>query len=137
MYKEALKQDLKFPTSKGPLTIQQVFTLPIGNEKKVWRDDELTLDKLAVVYEAELEESGKKKSFLATKTVKDKTAKLRFDIVVDILNTKVEEAEKLSTAKENREWNQKIMAELQDRKDGALKGKTDKQLLALLKKEEA
>lgn len=121
MYKEASKQKLTVQTSKGLLSVQQLWDLSLSD-----------LDALAVSLEAEHNASGKK-SFLQTKSVKDKTAKLKFDIVLDILQTKVEEADALSKAKEIKEHNQKILTLIAEKTDESLKGKTVKQLEALLK----
>lgn len=120
MYKQAAALKLRFATSKGNLTVEQLFDLSLTD-----------LDKVAVGLKKEYEESGKQ-SFLTTRSVKDKEAKLRFDIALDVLNTKVEEAEELKLKKERKERNQKILAIIEDKKDEALKGKSVKALEALL-----
>lgn len=122
MYKEAIRQGLTFQTSKGLLSIEQL-----------WQLTPKELDALAVQLEAEYKESGKK-SFLVAKSVKDKTAKLKFDIVLDVLTTIVEEQEALSNAQEVKEHNKKIMALIADKKDEDLKGKSVKELEGMLKK---
>jgi hypothetical protein len=121
MYKEASKQNLRFTTTKGNLTVEQLWSLSTDE-----------LNNLAVTLDEQYNESGKK-SFLVTKSVKDKTAKLRFDIALDILNTKLEEAEAIKHAKEVKEHNKKIISLIQEKKDESLKGKTIKQLEAMLK----
>lgn len=121
MYKEASKQKLRFSTAKGTLTAEQLWDLSLTD-----------LDELAVALETEHKESGKK-SFLVTKSVKDKTAKLRFDIVLDVLSTKVEESEAAKTAKDNKEHNQKILGLIADKQDESLKGKSIKDLEKMLK----
>ncbi len=121
MYKEAVKQKLRFSTTKGTLSLEQLWDLSLTD-----------LDALAVSLETEHEESGKK-SFLVKKSVKDKTAKLRFDVVLDILSTKVEEANAATEAKETKEHNTKILELIADKQDESLKGKSIKQLEAMLK----
>ncbi len=59
--------------------------------------------------------------------------KLQFDIVLDILQTKVEEAEALKDARDTKEHNEKILTLISEKKDGELKGKSIKQLEAMLK----
>ena len=110
MYKEASKQQLRFTTSKGSLSVEQLWQLSVEE-----------LDTLAVALEKEHNESGKK-SFLIKKSVKDKTSKLRFDIVLDILGTKVEEQEAATKAREDKEHNQKIFAMIEEKQDDKLKG---------------
>lgn len=121
MYKEASKQKLRFPTTKGNLTTEQLWDLSLTD-----------LDELAVALEQEHKESGKK-SFLVAKSVKDKTAKLRFDIVIDVLTTKVEEADAARIKAEDKEHNEKIIGLIQDKKDESLKGKSIKELEKMLK----
>lgn len=121
MYKEASKQKLRFQTTKGSLSAENLWDLSLTD-----------LDALAVSLEEQHATSGKK-SFLVKKSVKDKTTKLRFDIVLDVLTTKAEEAEKASQAKEDKEHNQKILGLIQEKKDETLKGKTAKQLEAMLR----
>jgi hypothetical protein len=120
-YKNASKQKLRFQTNKGLLSTEQLWDLSLND-----------LDALAVSLEEEHKQSGKK-TFLATKSAKDKTAKLRFDVVLDVLNTKSEEAQAAASAKEIKEHNNKILTLIAEKKDESLKGKTVKQLEALLK----
>lgn len=122
-FKEASKQRLRFSTTRGSLTTEQLWDLPLTE-----------LDTLAVNLDAEHKESGKK-SFLTTRSVKDKTAKLRFDIVIDIMNTKQEEAEAARIKNETRERNKKIISIIEEKKDEALKGKTIKALQTMLEEE--
>lgn len=122
MYKEASKQKLRFSTVRGSLTVEQLWDLDLE-----------TLDTYAVSLEEDYKNS-KGKSFLDKKTTKDKTLKLQFDIVLDILQSKVEEAESLRDAKESKEYNQKILGIIQEKKEDALKGKSIKELEGLLKK---
>lgn len=120
-FKEATKQKLRFSTTKGSLTTEQLWDLTLTD-----------LDNLAVTLKDEYEASGKK-SFLVAKSVKDKTTKLKFDVVLDILTTKVEEAEAIKEAHEVREHNKKIIALIQEKKDESLKGKSISQLESMLK----
>jgi len=120
-YKLASQQKLRFQTNKGLLSTEQVWDLSIDE-----------LDALAVSLEIEHKESGKK-SFLVKTSVKDKTAKLRFDVILDVLNTKVDEAQALSEAAEIKEHNKKILELIASKQDESLKGKTIKQLEGMLR----
>lgn len=121
MYKNASKQKLRFQTNKGLLTTEQLWDLTTGE-----------LDALAVSLEKEYKDSGKK-SFLVKKSDKDKTLKLRFDIALDILTTKIEEAEALNDAKSIKEHNQKILSLIAEKQDDELKGLSVKELEKQLK----
>ncbi len=100
--------------------------------QEVWDLYLKSFTKEAVSLETEHKESGKK-SFLVAKSVKDKTAKLRFDIVLDVLTTKVEDAQVLTDALEIKEHNKKIIALIAEKQDESLKGKSIAQLEKMLK----
>jgi hypothetical protein len=120
-FKLATQQKLRFTTSKGSLSTEQLWDLSVTD-----------LDQLAVSLEQEYNESGKK-SFLVKRSVKDKTTKLRFDVVLDVLQTKIEESEKAKEAKEAKEYNQKILSLIEEKKDESLKSKSLKELEKMLK----
>lgn len=121
MYKEAAKLKLRFVTTRGSLSVEQLYDLPLAE-----------LDVLAVSLQEEYKESGKK-SFLIAKSAKDKIAKLRFDIVLDVLNTKVDEAKAITEEQERKAHNQKILGLIADKQDEELKGKSVKELEKMLK----
>lgn len=116
MYKKAAKQKLRFITSVGHLSVEQLFDLTLSQ-----------LDRLAVSLQDEYKASGKK-SFLEAKSTKDKLIKLRFDIVLDVLNTKVDNSAKASKASETRTHNAKIDAIIASKQDEDLKGMSIEQL---------
>jgi|GEM_PF-6096280 len=120
-YKKASKQKLRIITPHGPLTVEQMWDLPIT-----------TLDKIAVQLEEDYKASGGK-SFLEAKSKKDKDLKLSFDIVLDILQTKLADSEKASKSAETKAHNQKILGLIANAKDNELKGKTVEELEEMLK----
>lgn len=96
MYKKASRLTLRFQTNKGPLTTEQLWSLPMTE-----------LDALAVSLEEQATAAGKK-SFLTKQSDADAVSKLKFDIVLDILTTKVEEAAASADAKAVKAHNSKI-----------------------------
>lgn len=108
-FKQASRLKLKIQTPKGLLTVEQLWDLNITE-----------LDQVAVAMEEAVTKSGTK-SFIVKQTDKDKTAQLRFEIALDILRTKVEEADAHRIARENKEHNEKILAIIKDKKDSSLK----------------
>lgn len=121
MFKEASKLKLRFHTTKGPLTTEQLWDLSLKE-----------LDNLAVTLE-EIHNKSKRKSFLERTSDEDKAAKLGFDIVLDILNTKVEAEQAAKEARETKEHNNKIITLIAEKRDESLKGKTVEELEAMLK----
>lgn len=61
--------------------------------------------------------------------------KLQFDVVLDILQTKQEEAEAAREKAERKQTNQKILSIIEEKKDKALSGKSIKELERMLQEE--
>jgi hypothetical protein len=116
----ASKQKLRFQTTKGSLSTEQLWDLSITE-----------LDDLAVSLEKEYKDSAKK-SFVIKKSEKDKTTKLRFDICLEILDFKVDEQNSLREVAEKKEHNAKIIQLISEKQDDALKGKSIKELEGML-----
>ncbi len=121
VYKKASQQKLRIATERGPLSVEQLWDLPLQE-----------LDTLAVSLQ-EKYETSKGKSFLETKSKKDKNIKLQFDLVLDILETKVKNAETASKAAETRAHNEKIDTLIAEKQEEELKGKSVKELEAMRK----
>ena len=121
IYKLASQLKLRFLTSKGELTTEQLWDLELP-----------VLDKLTVALDKATKE-GATKSFLVEKTEEDKTAKLMFDIAYDVLTTRLEEQKALQEAKSNKEHNEKILSLIASKQEDELKGKDVEELMGLLK----
>ncbi|GAB3975634.1 hypothetical protein GCM10028806_33630 [Spirosoma terrae] len=121
IFKSASQLKLRFQTSRGVLTTEQLWDLTL-----------IELDALAVALETEHEKSGKK-SFLAKTSDKNKLAKLRFDVVLEVLTTRVAENQEAAEAAEIKAHNQKIIALIAEKEDETLKGKSVEELTAMLK----
>jgi len=121
MYKQASKIRLRIDTNKGNLTIEQLWDLSLTE-----------LDTLAVSLE-QAYKASKGKSFLAKKTTKDRVIKLQFDITLDVLATKMEEAEVRATAAEKKEHNQNILGLIKKKKESELENLTIEELESQLK----
>lgn len=110
MYKNASRQKLRFSTRFGDLATEQLWDLSVTD-----------LDTLAVALENEYKESGKK-SFLVKKSKKDSLLKLKFDLVVDVLTTKVDEEEASRERFEKKKFNEKIDALIAEKQEDEFKG---------------
>jgi hypothetical protein len=96
MYKEAIKSNFRFATTRGELTTEQLWGLSMSQ-----------LDELVVSLSEELEKTGKK-SYLNSETPKNILIKKKFDIALDILQTKIDEDNQRSEALERKKFNEKI-----------------------------
>ena len=120
-YKLAAKQKERFATARGVLSVEQLFDLSLEE-----------LDTLAVGLQEEYDGS-KGKSFLTKRTTKDKNIKMRLDLVLDILQTKLDEANEEKNAAEAKRHNSKIEAIIAAKEDEELAGKSVAELRKLLK----
>lgn len=121
-YKQAAMIGLRFTTTKGSLSVEQLYHLTqtdltnaIRNQKKVLKkndDDDL--------------------GFLDANTKVDATEQLRFDILKDVYITKKEAAEAARNLLEKKANNQKIMELIQKKKEGAMENLTVEQLEKML-----
>lgn len=121
MFKQASQIKLRFKTTKGDLTVEQLWDLPIEE-----------LDKLAVSLERMSKSSGAK-TFLEVKTKDDEIAKLRFDIALDILNTRQKADKEAQEAQDNKRHNEKILAIMASKQDEKLNSMSIEELQAQLK----
>lgn len=121
MYKEASKLKLRIPTPVGQLSVEQMWGLSIPQ-----------LDEIAVSLEDSVNKS-QRKSFIAKSSVEDKVAKLRFDITLDILETKVASSEAEANRLETKAHNDKILSLIAEKQDNDLKDMSVEDLKKLLK----
>lgn len=87
MYKKALRTKLRFSTSKGKLTTEDLFDLSLTD-----------LNNLAIALDKKLSETPRK-SFISDITPDTEEDELRFNIVKDVINTKLIERNNAQTAK--------------------------------------
>ena len=123
IFKSAVKLSLRFSTSRGVLTTEQLFHLNqteiaslIKGQKKILNKDN----------EDDL-------GFLDSVSKVDETEQLKFDILKDVYLTKKSELEVLKSTKETKEHNQKIMELINSKKEGELQSKSIEELTVLLK----
>lgn len=120
MYKQAARMKLRFSTPQGSLSPEQLWDLSLEQ-----------LDTLAVSLERKSKRAAKK-TFLETRTEENVIDKLRFDIALDILTTKVDEQTAAQNAAETKAKRDQILGLLAKKRDEALEGKSEAELLAEL-----
>lgn len=117
MYKEALKMKLRFATSKGNLSTEDLFSLNLQD-----------LDKIAVGLDEELSKRPKK-SFISDVTPETKVVELRFNIVKDIINTKLAEKVAKEQSKEKQAKKAQLMEILARKQAESLENLSEEELL--------
>ena len=113
MFEKATRLKLRFETTKGQLTVEDLWDLPLTSTRH-----SANLDDLArTLHEATKNGSA---SFVNKTEPVNEVQKLRFDIVLHIINTRLAENETAATARANREKKQQIMALIDQKQNEAL-----------------
>ena len=114
MFQQASRLKLRFDTPKGQLAVEDLWDLPLTSSSP----SKACLDDLArALHQATKNESV---SFVTKTEPVNELQKLRFDIVLHIINTRLAENEAAATARTNREKKQQIMALIDQKQNEAL-----------------
>lgn len=123
IYKLANQQGLRFPTTKGLLSVEQLFTLKQTELANIVKSCKKVLSGTS---------SDDDLSFLDESKTVNKEDQLRFDIAKDIYLTKKAEAEEVRTKAERKAFEQKILSLIAEKQEDSLKGKSIEELTAML-----
>lgn len=124
MFEKASKLKLRFKTSVGNLTVEDLWDIPLSGRG-------VSLDKVAKALNKTIKE-GDEESFVVKKSSKDTALHLSFDIVKHIIEARLLEAEKNEKRAENSAKKEKILSIIADKEDDALKGKSAEELKDLV-----
>ena len=124
MYKKAAELKLRIQTSRGELSVEQLFSLPMsvlsnlvkGLKKELKKDDD---DELSFLDD--------------TKSPVNEVAQLKFNIVKDIYLTKKVKRDTEKIASDNKAHNQKILEKIANLQDDKLDKMSEEELFAQLK----
>lgn len=123
----ATRNKYRYPSTKGLLTTEDLWTLPLTSARNV------CLEEVAQTLNSELE-STPKKSFVTKSTPKSAKLQAQLDIVVFIINTKLAEAERAETSKVTASKKEMLTAILTKKKDAAYENMTEAEIVAELAK---
>lgn len=115
IYKFAAQHGLRFPSSKGDLTVEQLFQLPL--QSKTGPD----LDQVAIAIDNKLEKATTK-SFVADPSSNPTKIALgvALDVVKDVITTKQAENKAVMLKRQRAEQKQKLSALIDQKKDETL-----------------
>lgn len=116
MFLKASRERLRFTTDKGLLSVEDLWALSLQQ-----------LNKIAKALNKELKVSAEE-DFLGDTSVEDTITKLRFDIVLKIIEIKKEEAKVKREASSRKERKQKLLGILAEKEDDVLKGMTPEEI---------
>jgi hypothetical protein len=125
MFEKASRMQLRFDTSLGLLSVEDLWELPLSS-----KSGRANLDDIAIGLHKQLKD-GSDVSFVVKERKSDEVVQLKFDIVKHIIDVLLLEQQAREEAKSRREQKQKILAILADKQDEALKGKSIEELTAL------
>jgi ribosomal protein L29 len=122
MYKQASQLKLRFQTSKGQLTVEQLWDLSMTDLSTTIKAMKKVLKK------SDDDDLG----FLEEDSKVDKVMELAFNILKDVYITKKEAAKAIREADEIKAHNQKILTLIADKEEESLKGKSIEELKNML-----
>ena len=117
MFRKASRTKLRFRTSKGYLSTEDLGDLTLQN-----------LNSLAKSLKKKLREDDEE-DFLEEKSEEDTATKLQFDIVLHVLETKKEENKARKDAVGKKAEKQKLMGALEKKQDKSLEDLSEEELI--------
>jgi hypothetical protein len=127
LFLKAARSKLRFTTSKGHLTAEDLFDLPLTSQT-----GKTNLDDLAKGLYHRLK-NEEEVSFVESNPKEDSYDRVCLEIVKAVIAIKIDERKAASAAAEKAATRQKIMALMDQKKDAALSEKSLEELTELLK----
>lgn len=127
MFEKAVRLKLRFDSPNGQLSAEDLWDLPLTSVNKKTAN----LDDLAIHLNKELKETVTE-SFVKKSTKSNEAVKLKFDIVLKVIEVKQIEADAASLKRTNAEKKQKLLELVAQKQDESLKGKSVEELQALI-----
>ena len=115
MYKQAARSKLRFQTKVGILSVEDLFDLPLTSAKGA-----ANLDDIARELDKKVKETAST-SFVVKPAKTDDTTQLAFDIVVDVINTRLAENEAKTKKLALEAQRQRITEAIVEKEHGLLK----------------
>ena len=126
MFEKAARLKLRFDTSKGLVTVEDLFDLPL-----TVRNGGASLDNIVKGIARQIRET-ETESFVLTTTKADTILQLKLEIVKHVIAVKKTEAEEAEQAANKKAQKQKILGILARKQDEALEGASEEDLKKLL-----
>jgi len=127
MFERATRQKLRFDTSKGQLSVEDLWDLPLTSTR-----GHVNLDDLARGFHNQLKNNDDI-SFVDVDRKNDSVIQLKFDIVKHIIDVKLAERALAALKAENDMKKSRIMELIAQRQDEALSSKSIDELTEMLK----
>lgn len=126
IFEQALRAKLRFSTSRGLVTTEDLWDLPLSSTSGKPNLDDVARDLYKQLKDEE------EVSFVKPDAEKNASAKLGFEVVKHIISVKLAEREANRLAADKAAQKQKIMAIIAQKQDEALTGKSLEELTAMV-----
>lgn len=127
MFEKASRQKLRFNTSRGLLTVEDLWDLPLTSAT-----GKPNLDDIARNLNRQIRDSGVETSFVdPSASGVDAETQLGFEIVKHVIAVRIAERDAASAAAKKRETKAKILQIIASKQDEALQSKSLEELQAL------
>lgn len=118
MFEQAIRMKLRFTTSQGQLTVEDLWDLPLTSTT-----NKANLDAIAVGLYAELN-SNRNISFVNNGSTGDQTLQLKFDIVKHIIDVRKAENASAVEARARKDQKQRLLELINQKENESLAGKS-------------
>lgn len=127
LFETATREKYTFPSSKGELTVTELWDLPLTSKNNV------DLDTVAKAINKQLKESDEE-SFVTATTGKSKTLQMKLEVVKYIIKVKMDENEAKRTAADKLARKKVLMEALEQKQQQEILRMTPDQIKAELEK---
>lgn len=123
----ASRAKFRFNTPSGVITVEDLWDLPLSGRRA-------NLDDIAKALNKQLKSASEEQSFVKPSAPATSEIQAKFDLVLYIIKTKIEERDAAQARADKEANKQKIMALIDRKKDEALASKSAEELQELLNK---
>ena len=125
IFEQASRVKLRFETSKGSITTEDLWSLPLTNRSSAG----VSLDDIAKALNKQIKESSEE-SFVVKRSSVNELLTLRFEIVKYVIAELVAERDLAKVSAEKREYKQLLANLIAEKSQENLRGKTLEELIA-------
>lgn len=125
MFEKASRLKLRYPSTKGNLTVEDLWDLPLTSAKGP------SLDELAIALNKKVKETAEE-SFVIKKSTANTRLALMFDIVKHIIEVKMDEADAAKKRVAKKQQKDKLLGILAKKEDEELLSKNPDEIRKML-----
>jgi hypothetical protein len=122
MYEVALRKKIRFDSSKGQLSLEQVWDVPLRSR------DEFNLDAMAKAANRTVKDCSEESFVNPVKTTAQAEAELRLDIIKHVIDTKIGEEAAAEKRAENAKKRERLLGALEKKQDSKIDDMTEAQI---------